>query len=122
MINALPLESREEFNPDMPKCWTGYAPTGSIKMAEAVRLTYRRSSQPKGPLAVFGYDYFQVEWTKQAHTVKPGLLEYEGLWGGGEEYAYEVLNFADGNAVRRRSETRFRRSMGRCHWKRSWSI
>jgi hypothetical protein len=23
-------------------------------------------------------------------------LSYEGLWGGGEEYAYEVLNFADG--------------------------
>ena len=26
----------------------------------------------------------------------PKLLEYEGLWGGGEEYAYEVLNFTDG--------------------------
>ena len=24
------------------------------------------------------------------------MLSYEGLWGGGEEYAYEVLNFADG--------------------------
>ena len=23
-------------------------------------------------------------------------LSYEGLWGGGEEYAYEVLNFANG--------------------------
>jgi aminopeptidase YwaD len=23
-------------------------------------------------------------------------LSYEGLWGAGEEYAYEVLNFADG--------------------------
>ena len=26
----------------------------------------------------------------------PKLMSYEGLWGGGEEYAYEVLNFADG--------------------------
>jgi hypothetical protein len=26
----------------------------------------------------------------------PKLLSYEGLWGGGEEYAYEVLNFANG--------------------------
>ena len=26
----------------------------------------------------------------------PKLLNYEGLWGAGEEYAYEVLNFADG--------------------------
>jgi len=24
------------------------------------------------------------------------LLSYEGLWGGGEEYAYEMLNFANG--------------------------
>jgi hypothetical protein len=26
----------------------------------------------------------------------PELLSHEGLWGGSEEYAYEVLNFADG--------------------------
>jgi aminopeptidase YwaD len=58
--------------------------------------TYRRKAKPEGPLAVFGYDYFNVEWTKRGHTTKPKLLEYEGLWGGGEEYAYEVLNFADG--------------------------
>jgi hypothetical protein len=54
---------------------------------------FRRKKPPAGPLAVFGYDYFEVEWTK---ATKPKLLEYQGLWGGGEEYAYEVLNFADG--------------------------
>jgi aminopeptidase YwaD len=59
-------------------------------------LQFKRRAEPKGPLAVFGYDYFQAEWAKQAHTVKPKLLEYEGLWGSGEEYAYEMLNFADG--------------------------
>jgi aminopeptidase YwaD len=57
---------------------------------------WRRMAKPKGPMAVFGFDYFEVEWTKRGHTTKPKLLEYEGLWGGGEEYAYEVLNFADG--------------------------
>ena len=62
---------------------------------ESVRR-YRRKSNPKGPLAVFGFDYFEVEWGKRGHTTQPKLLEYEGLWGGGEEYAYEVLNFADG--------------------------
>jgi aminopeptidase YwaD len=62
---------------------------------ESVRR-YQRKSSPKGPLAVFGYDYFEAEWSKRGHTTKPKLLEYEGLWGGGEEYAYEVLNFADG--------------------------
>jgi aminopeptidase YwaD len=57
---------------------------------------FRRKLEPRGPMAVFGYDYFEVEWAKRGHTTKPKLLEYEGLWGGGEEYAYEVLNFADG--------------------------
>jgi len=57
---------------------------------------FRRKLEPKGPMAVFGFNYFEVEWAKRGHTTKPKLLEYEGLWGGGEEYAYEVLNFADG--------------------------
>ncbi|MCU1239691.1 MAG: hypothetical protein JWO71_417 [Candidatus Acidoferrum typicum] len=56
---------------------------------------YRRKAEPKGPLAVFGYDYF-TEHAKAAGLATPKLLSYEGLWGGGEEYAYEVLNFADG--------------------------
>jgi aminopeptidase YwaD len=56
---------------------------------------YRRKAEPKGPLAVFGYDYF-AEHAKAAGLATPKLLSYEGLWGGGEEYAYEVLNFADG--------------------------
>jgi len=56
---------------------------------------WQRKAQPKGPLGVFGYDYF-VEHTKTAGVATPKLLSYEGLWGGGEEYAYEVLNFANG--------------------------
>jgi aminopeptidase YwaD len=59
------------------------------------RLIFKRRSEPKGPLAVFGYDYF-VEHAKAAGVATPKLLSYEGLWGGGEEYAYEVLNFVDG--------------------------
>jgi len=57
---------------------------------------FRRKPELKGPMAVFGFDYFDVEWAKRGHATKPKLLEYEGLWGGGEEYAYEVLNFVDG--------------------------
>jgi len=60
---------------------------------------FRRALEPKGPLAVFGYDFFEAEWAKRGHTTTPGLLEYEGLWGGGEEYAFEVLNFADGRTA-----------------------
>src|SRR5712692_9916520 len=58
-------------------------------------LKFVRKSEPKGPLAVFGYDYF-AEHAKTAGVATPKLLSYEGLWGGGEEYAYEVLNFANG--------------------------
>ncbi len=56
---------------------------------------YRRNPNSKGPLAVFGYDYF-AEHAKAAGVATPKLLSYEGLWGAGEEYAYEVLNFANG--------------------------
>ena len=58
-------------------------------------LVFKRRVVPKGPLAAFGYDYF-AEHAKGAGVATPKLLSYEGLWGGGEEYAYEVLNFADG--------------------------
>ncbi len=58
-------------------------------------LKFSRRREPKGPLAVFGYDYFS-DHAKAAGIPTPKLLSYEGLWGGGEEYAYEVLNFADG--------------------------
>ena len=58
-------------------------------------LRFRRRSGPRGPLMVFGYDYFS-EHAKAAEIETPKLLSYEGLWGAGEEYAYEVLNFADG--------------------------
>ncbi len=59
------------------------------------KLAFIRAKGIKGPLAVFGYDYF-AERAKAAGIETPKLLSYEGLWGGGEEYAYEVLNFADG--------------------------
>jgi aminopeptidase YwaD len=58
-------------------------------------LKFKRRTEPKGPLAVFGYDYF-AEHARAAGVATPKLLSYEGLWGAGEEYAYEVLNFADG--------------------------
>ena len=56
---------------------------------------WKRKTEPEGPLAVFGYDYF-ADHAKAAGITTPKLLSYEGLWGSGEEYAYEVLNFADG--------------------------
>ncbi len=56
---------------------------------------FLRHSEPRGSLAVFGYDYFTAHATS-ASVATPKLMTYDGLWGSGEEYAYEVLNFADG--------------------------
>jgi aminopeptidase YwaD len=56
---------------------------------------FRRVAEPKGPMTVFGYDYF-ASHAKAAGIAAPRLLSYQGEWGGGEEYAYEALNFADG--------------------------
>jgi aminopeptidase YwaD len=97
MIKELPEDSREGFIAEMPKCLTGYPPTGepATQVREALRLKLKRSTQARGPLAVFGYDYF-ADHAKAAGVATPKLLSYEGLWGSGEEYAFEVLNFADG--------------------------
>jgi len=100
-VIALTHTVDEEYGGKLMKareCWTLHAPVGKIaaNVQEAFKLRFQRKSEPKGPMAVFGYDYFEAEWAKRGHTTKPKLLEYEGLWGGGEEYAYEVLNFADG--------------------------
>jgi aminopeptidase YwaD len=59
-------------------------------------LIFKRKPEPKGPLTVFGSDYF-IDHAKTAGiSSMPKVLDYEGLWGSGEEYAYEILNFADG--------------------------
>ena len=65
------------------------------RQRDILSLIFARRPQPKGPLAVFGYDYF-AEQAKSKGVATPKLVSYEGLWGSGEEYAYEVLNFADG--------------------------
>jgi aminopeptidase YwaD len=80
---AIPLKLSEGYK----------KPVGASNGAGAVK--YKRVQTPRGPLAVFGYDYF-AEHAKAAGVATPKLLSYEGLWGAGEEYAYEVLNFADG--------------------------
>jgi aminopeptidase YwaD len=58
-------------------------------------LVFNQAPEPKGPLTVFGYDYFIDHFgADRARSLK--IFRYEGLRGGGEDYAYETLNFADG--------------------------
>jgi aminopeptidase YwaD len=74
MFPAQPAESR---------------PTGDAAMR------FQRNPNVKGPMTVFGYDYFEDHYGKD-RTKEIRLLKYEGLWSSGGEYAYEVLNFANG--------------------------
>jgi hypothetical protein len=59
------------------------------------KLRFKRRPAPKGPMAVFGYDYFD-DHIKQAGIAAPKLLEFESPRATGAGYAYEILNFADG--------------------------
>jgi aminopeptidase YwaD len=57
---------------------------------------FERNAEPKGPMSVFGYDYFEDQLGREAAR-RVRLLGHRGLWGAsGDMYAYEVLNFVDG--------------------------
>jgi hypothetical protein len=107
LIKGLEYERRIEKSAELlPSKVPGYIPRryedltcgetiGRVPQKQSNEPKWQRRSEPNGPLAVFGYDYF-AEHAKVAGVAMPKLFGYEGLWGGGEEYAYEVLNFADG--------------------------
>jgi len=62
---------------------------------EDARIVFTHTPTPKGPLAVFGYDYL-ADHLALKKLSRPKLLDYQGLWGAGGEYTYETLNFVDG--------------------------
>jgi hypothetical protein len=55
----------------------------------------RRHPEPRGPMWGFDYSYLEDQLEKGSLS-SPELLTYKGLWGGGSEYAYEILNLVDG--------------------------
>lgn len=66
---------------------------GSIRTQ--YETVFHRSDIANGPMAVFGYDYL-TDHLAAKNLPRPKLLDYQGLWGSGEEYAYEALSFVDG--------------------------
>ncbi len=64
--------------------------------ATAEGKVYRRNPKLRGPLTTFGYDYLDDHYGAD-RTAALGLLGFKGIRGGGGDYAYEVLNFVDGN-------------------------
>jgi hypothetical protein len=57
-------------------------------------VVFARSPEPKGPMAVFGYNYLADKYGAD-RTAKLTLNAVRGRWGDGG-YAYEVLNLVDG--------------------------
>ena len=59
------------------------------------RMVLKRNPEIKGTMGAFGYDYFTDKYGEEkAAAIR--LFRHQGLRGSGSEYAYEVLNLADG--------------------------
>lgn len=93
---AVPAEMRAEatrFLEGLEKLVGG---TGSGPTATGDgRLVFRRNPEIKGPMSVFGYDYFTDHYGAE-RAQKLRLFQFRGLRGSGGDYAYEILNFVDG--------------------------
>ena len=74
------------------------APEASPPVTGEGAVVFTRNAAVEGPMVVFGYDYL-ADHTKG--RAAPRLLDYQGLRGNGDEYAYEVLNFVDGKRTTR---------------------
>ena len=59
------------------------------------RLVFRRNPELKGPMSVFGYDYFLDKYGAD-RSAAVRLARYRGLRGSGGDYTYEALNLVDG--------------------------
>jgi aminopeptidase YwaD len=67
----------------------------NVNDLDSWKVVFARNQNPKGPMTVFGYDYL-ADHLESMKIARPRLLDYQGLSGSGEEYAYETLNFVDG--------------------------
>jgi hypothetical protein len=67
------------------------APAAPPDFGDAADRICRRHPTPKGPMWGFDYSYLEDQLARRSLAV-PELLAFEGLWGNGYEYAYEVLN------------------------------
>jgi aminopeptidase YwaD len=90
------VEKAKEEKPSGSDDGAKVCPLDIYASVEGANEHFKRAQTPRGPLTVFGFDYFTAKSASKGVTVTPKLLEYQGLRGSGEEYAYEVLNFVDG--------------------------
>lgn len=106
MVAFWSLKPYADVSPELETDFTSYLTTlksaigagkimGSRNPGSSV--VYRRNSQIKGPMAVFGYNYFTDHYG--SGNEMPGLLSYTGIHGSGGEYAYEALNLVNGTTT-----------------------
>jgi len=57
---------------------------------------YVRNADIEGPMGAFGYSYLSDKLGAE-RVAELRLRRYNGEYGGGGQYAYEALNFVDGN-------------------------
>lgn len=93
---AVPAEIRRESEAHLALLGSVMGPLAAPTppAGEAGRV-YRRRPEPRGPLTAFGYEYVADKYGEQKVRTLT-LLQHQGARGGGDEYAYEALNFADG--------------------------
>ncbi|HKE13258.1 MAG TPA: DUF4910 domain-containing protein [Kofleriaceae bacterium] len=93
---AVPAETRRRARAFVDRLGGLTGPAAARRAEEGepadARIVFRRNAALKGPMSVFGYDYFEAHY----HGAKPALLEVKGARGEGEDYAYEALNLVDG--------------------------
>jgi hypothetical protein len=93
----IPAETRAEadtFLDKLEKLWGGVKHPPALAQGDG-RLVFRRNPELKGTMSAFGYDYFTDRYGAERER-QIRLLQFEGRRGSGGEYAYEVLNLADG--------------------------
>lgn len=71
----------------------GHGKSITISNANAKRV-YTRNASVKGPMSVFGYNYFFDHYGNE--NARPKIFEFTGVRSSGSEYAYEALNLVDG--------------------------
>lgn len=92
----IPADTRADaaaFLVNLEKLWGGAKPPAPAQGDG--RLVFRRNPELKGTMSAFGYDYFTDRYGAERER-QIRLLQFQSLRGSGGEYAYEVLNLADG--------------------------
>jgi len=92
----IPVRVRTEAEQLMAQLEAMFGPVGATippPSGEAA-VVFSRRPEPKGPMSVFGYDYFTDKYGAE-RAARLRINSARSQWGDGG-YAYEVLNLVDG--------------------------